>query len=53
MDLYNKMKAMIEEPSKLEEMYTTSYNTLKNLSWSKTGQQFSDIIQSTLEVDEK
>lgn len=46
MDLYEKLKQVIMEPHRLEEMYHTSQNKLKSLSWSKTAKQFSNIIEN-------
>lgn len=44
MDLYHKIKEVINKPELLQEMHLTAETYLKSLSWEKTGKQFSDIL---------
>jgi hypothetical protein len=48
MDLYHKIKEVLANPSKLEDMHKTAESYMESLSWEKTGQQFHGILQSLL-----
>ena len=47
-DLYHKIKAVITNPSHLEEMNKNAKNHLSTLSWDKSASQFHEILQSIL-----
>lgn len=46
-DLYMKLKKAMKNPEELERMQKNSRNKLKELSWKKTAEQFSDIIEQS------
>lgn len=48
MDLYHKIKEVLANPSKLEDMHKTAESYMESLSWEKTGQQFHGILQNLL-----
>lgn len=53
MDLYHKIKAVIEKPELLEEMHHTAGTYMESLSWQKSASQFSEILNNLCENNKK
>lgn len=44
-DLYHKLKEVLAHPKQLEKMQQNAKTYMKDLSWEKTGKQFSDLLE--------